>query len=119
MGRRPAEFPPASVIVPVKGPDKNLRLNLALLAAQDYPDYELIVMPMMAVENKPPEAETPAAEPVNSETSQPAGDNVTSPAAPEAGVAETAQAVAEAEAIVKADKPKRKHSKAKEPVAVA
>jgi ceramide glucosyltransferase len=39
-----AELPPATVIVPVKGPDHGLRENLAALAAQDYPDYELIVV---------------------------------------------------------------------------
>jgi ceramide glucosyltransferase len=36
-------FPPASVIVPVKGPDDGLRENLVALASLDYPDYELIV----------------------------------------------------------------------------
>lgn len=34
---------PATVIVPVKGPDEGLGENLAALAALDYPDYELIV----------------------------------------------------------------------------
>jgi len=38
-----ASFPPASVIVPVKGYDEGLRENLAALAALDYPDYELLV----------------------------------------------------------------------------
>ena len=38
-----AALPPATVIVPVKGDDPGLRENLAALAAQDYPDYELIV----------------------------------------------------------------------------
>ena len=45
LGRpRAAELPPATVIVPVKGPDHGLRENLAALAAQDYPDYELIIV---------------------------------------------------------------------------
>jgi ceramide glucosyltransferase len=37
-------LPPATVIVPVKGPDEGLRENLAALAALDYPDYELIIV---------------------------------------------------------------------------
>jgi ceramide glucosyltransferase len=40
----PADPPPATVIVPVKGDDPGLRENMAALAAQDYPDYELIVV---------------------------------------------------------------------------
>jgi ceramide glucosyltransferase len=40
----PADPPPATVIVPVKGDDPGLRENLAALAGQDYPDYELIVV---------------------------------------------------------------------------
>ena len=43
-GSPPADLPPATVIVPVKGEDHGLRENLAALAAQDYPDYELIVV---------------------------------------------------------------------------
>ncbi|MBK7929502.1 MAG: glycosyltransferase [Bryobacterales bacterium] len=35
--------PPVTLIVPVKGHDEGLRDNLAALAAQDYPDFELIV----------------------------------------------------------------------------
>jgi cellulose synthase/poly-beta-1,6-N-acetylglucosamine synthase-like glycosyltransferase len=35
--------PPASVIVPVKGPDEGLRENLAALASLEYPDYELLI----------------------------------------------------------------------------
>jgi cellulose synthase/poly-beta-1,6-N-acetylglucosamine synthase-like glycosyltransferase len=41
---RGKDLPPATVIVPVKGGDHGLRENLAALAAQDYPDYELIVV---------------------------------------------------------------------------
>lgn len=48
-----AHLPPASVIVPVKGPDEGLRENLAALAALDYPDYELIVVAHRA-EDIPP-----------------------------------------------------------------
>ncbi len=36
-------LPPVTLIVPVKGPEEGLRENLASLAGQDYPDYELIV----------------------------------------------------------------------------
>jgi ceramide glucosyltransferase len=36
-------LPPATVIVPVRGPEEGLAGNLAALANQDYPDYELIV----------------------------------------------------------------------------
>ena len=39
-----ADLPPATVIVPVKGAEAGLRENLAALASQDYPDYELIVV---------------------------------------------------------------------------
>ncbi|MCU1275269.1 MAG: glycosyl transferase, family 2 [Bryobacterales bacterium] len=38
-----AYVPPASVVVPIKGPEEGLRENLAALASLDYPDYELIV----------------------------------------------------------------------------
>ncbi len=41
---RDAALLPATIIVPVKGGDPGLRENLAALAAQDYPDYELIVV---------------------------------------------------------------------------
>ncbi|MGO9260107.1 MAG: glycosyltransferase [Bryobacteraceae bacterium] len=44
LAENPAKLPPASVIVPVKGPDEGLSENLAALAALDYPDYELIVV---------------------------------------------------------------------------
>jgi len=59
--------------------------------------YQLVVMPMLTADSRKPEGETQTAEPV----------------------AEKTEAVAEAEAVVKAEKPKRKRSKAKEPVAVA
>lgn len=39
-----APCPPATVIVPVKGPEEGLAENLSALAALDYPDYELIVV---------------------------------------------------------------------------
>ena len=44
LDETPQSFPPVSVIVPVKGEDHGLRENLAALASQDYPDYELIVV---------------------------------------------------------------------------
>jgi ceramide glucosyltransferase len=47
------DLPPATVIVPVKGNDPGLRENLAALAAQDYPDYELIVVAHCAVDIPP------------------------------------------------------------------
>ena len=61
------------------------------------PDYELVVMPMLTSENQKPEDKAEQAEPE----------------------AEKAEAVAEAKTIAKTEKPKRKRSKAKEPVAVA
>ena len=39
-----AECQKATVIVPVKGFDQGLKENLAALAGQDYPDFELIVV---------------------------------------------------------------------------
>jgi len=84
------------------------------------PDYELVVMPMLTSESQKPEDKAEATEPEQAEA-EPAED--TEPEAETAEVegeeAEKAEAVAEAEAITKAEKPKRKRSKAKEPVAVA
>ncbi len=72
------------------------------------PDYELVVMPMLTSESKKPEDKAEKAEPEQAEA-EPA----------EVEEAEKAEGVAEAEAITKTEKPKRKRSKAKEPVAVA
>ena len=47
---RPADLPAATVIVPVRGEDHGLRANLAALASQDYPDYELIVVAQCAAD---------------------------------------------------------------------
>jgi len=47
------DLPPATVIVPVKGNDPGLRENLAALAAQEYPDYELIVVAHCAADIPP------------------------------------------------------------------
>ncbi len=53
LAENPAELPPASVIVPLKGPDEGLRENLAALAALDYPDYELILCAHSAADIPP------------------------------------------------------------------
>jgi len=80
------------------------------------PDYELVVMPMLTSESHKPKVETAEPEQAEAEPAEP-----TEPEAEttEVGEAEKAEAVAEAEAITKAEKPKRKRSKAKEPVAIA
>jgi cellulose synthase/poly-beta-1,6-N-acetylglucosamine synthase-like glycosyltransferase len=49
----PASFPPAALIVPVKGADEGLRENLAALAAQNYPDFELLVVAHSAADIPP------------------------------------------------------------------
>ena len=74
------------------------------------PGYELVVMPMFTGETTKPKAEEKATEPTTAEASKPAEPEAVSTEAQESKVA---QAVAEAE------KPKRKGSKAKEPVAAA
>lgn len=43
LGREERYWPPATVIVPVKGPEEGLAQNLAALADLDYPDYELLI----------------------------------------------------------------------------
>jgi hypothetical protein len=70
------------------------------------PDYELVVMPMLTSESQKPKDEAETTEPEQAEAK---------PAEPTEGE-ETEKA--EAEAITKTEKPKRKRSKAKEPVAV-
>src|SRR5258707_332636 len=41
--RRPLRLPRVSLIVPVNGAERGLQETLRLVAAQDYPDFELIV----------------------------------------------------------------------------
>ncbi len=53
LAEEPESLPPASVIVPVKGPDEGLRENLQALASLDYPDYELIVAAHSAADIPP------------------------------------------------------------------
>jgi len=76
------------------------------------PDYELVVMPMLTSESQKPEDKAEQAEAELAEDTEPEAETT------EVGEADKAEAVAEAEAITKAEKPKRKRSKAKEPVAV-
>ncbi|GAI55861.1 unnamed protein product, partial [marine sediment metagenome] len=77
------------------------------------PDYELVVMPMLTSESQKPEDKAEQAEAEPAEDIEPEVEPI------EAEKADKAEAVAEAEAITKTEKPKRKRSKAKEPVAVA
>ncbi len=49
----PDALRPATLIVPVKGQDEGLRENLAALANQDYPDFELIVVAHSAADIPP------------------------------------------------------------------
>ncbi len=74
------------------------------------PDYELVVMPMLTADSQKPEGETQTSEP------EPVAEDTES-VTEQAEQAEKTEAVAEAEAVVKAEKPKR--SRKKEPVAVA
>jgi len=82
------------------------------------PDYELVVMPMLTSESQKPEDKAEQAEAEPAELTEPEAETTeVETAEVEGEEAETAEAVAEAEAIT--EKPKRKRSKAKEPVAVA
>lgn len=45
--------PPATLIASIEGPDDGLRENLAVLAAQDYPSYELILAARTAADIPP------------------------------------------------------------------
>ena len=49
----PAGLPRATVIIPVKGDDENLRDNLASFANLDYPDYELLITARTAADIPP------------------------------------------------------------------
>jgi len=84
------------------------------------PDYELVVMPMLTSESQKPKVETAEPEQAEAEPAQPTEleAETTEVEQAEVGEAEKAEAVAEAEQIAKAEKPKRKRSKTKEPVAV-
>ena len=53
LAETPQDLPPVSVIVPVKGNDHQLRENLAALASQDYPDYELLIVAHSAADIPP------------------------------------------------------------------
>jgi ceramide glucosyltransferase len=53
LAEPPVYSPPATVIVPVKGPDHELAENLRALATLDYPDYELIVVARSAADIPP------------------------------------------------------------------
>ena len=53
LAQTPQDLPPVSVIVPVKGPDYQLKENLAALAGQDYPDFELVVAARSAADIPP------------------------------------------------------------------
>jgi len=73
--------------------------------------YQLVVMPMLTADSQKTEGETETAEP------EPEAEDTEAEPAEKTEV--VAEVVAEAETIAKTEKPKRKRSKAKEPVAVA
>jgi cellulose synthase/poly-beta-1,6-N-acetylglucosamine synthase-like glycosyltransferase len=50
LAEQPEQWPPVTVIVPVKGEDEGLRENLSALADLDYPDYELLVVARRAAD---------------------------------------------------------------------
>jgi len=79
------------------------------------PDYELVVMPMLTSENQKPEDKAETTEP----EAEPYRVKGISGEVPEPISSSEQAEVEEAKAITKAEKPKRKRSKAKEPVAVA
>jgi DNA polymerase-3 subunit beta len=82
--------------------------------------FELVTMPMYSPTSQKPSEDRPA-EPVKAETSQPTEPEAATPTAEPVAEAEAekAQAIAEAEAITQVEKPKRKRSKPREPVAIA
>jgi len=82
------------------------------------PDYELVVMPMLTSESQKPEDKAEQAEAEHAEDTEPEAETTEVEQA-EVEEAEKAEVVAEAETIAKTEKPKRKRSKAKEPVVVA
>ena len=53
LPRAPHYAPMATVIVPVKGGDYGLRENLAALASQDYPKYQLLIVAHAAADIPP------------------------------------------------------------------
>ncbi len=93
------------------------------------PDYELVVMPMLTSESQKPEDKAEQAEAEPTEDTEPEAEQaepyrvkgisgeVPEPVSPSEQT-EEAEAAAEVETIAKTEKPKRKRSKAKEPVAV-
>jgi len=84
------------------------------------PDYELVVMPMLTSESQKPEDKAEQAETEDTEPeAEPYRVKGISGEVPEPVSPSEQAEEAEAEVITKSEKPKRKRSKAKEPVAVA